>query len=81
MLYSGLVLAATVFFQASHQKNPVETEEAVLQKEVRQLSERIDGQIVSGRQSQQQQAFSIIQIEKQISDIKDNAISSRWCIG
>jgi LysM repeat protein len=72
----GLVLAATVFFQPSLPKNPVETEETVLRKEVRQLSERIDGQIVSVRQSQQQQAFSIIQIEQQISDLKDNAIPS-----
>jgi len=72
----GLVLAATVFFQPSLQKKTVETKEAVLRKEVLQLSERTDGQVVSIRQSQQQQAFSIIQIEKQISDLKDNAIPS-----
>jgi LysM repeat protein len=72
----GLVLAATVFFQPSLQKKPVETEASVLRKEVGQLSERIDGQIVSVRQSQQQQAVSITQIEKQVSDLNDNVIPS-----
>ncbi len=76
VVIGGLVLAATVFFQPSLPKPPVETEEVVLRKEVRQLSERTDGQITSIRQSQQQQAFSIIQIEQQISDLKDNAIPS-----
>jgi LysM repeat protein len=72
----GLLLAATVFFQSFRQKTPVETEEAVLRKEVLQLFEHTDDQIASMRQSQQQMTVSITQIDRQVSDLKDSAIPS-----
>lgn len=72
----GLLLAATVFFQSFKQKPPVETEEAVLRKEILQLFEHTDDQVASIRQSQQQLALSITQIGKQVSDLKNITIPS-----
>ena len=72
----GLLLTTIVFFQSFIQKPPAETEEAVLRKEIQKLFEHTDGQIASMQQSQQQLAVSFTQIGKQVSGLKDSAISS-----
>jgi len=73
---AGLVLMATLFFQSLSKNPTVAVEKDVPQDELRLLSDSMSSEIESMRESYQQQATTITQIEKRLARMEDSTIST-----
>lgn len=74
---AGLVLMAALFFQSLSKKPAVAVEKEVQKEdELRILSDRMSSEIESMRDSYQQQAVTISQIEKRLARMEESTISA-----
>lgn len=73
---AGLVLMATLFFQSLSKNPAVAVEKEIPQDELRILSDRMSSEIESMRESYQQQAATITEIEKRLARMEDSSISA-----